>query len=195
MKIVCKSVGLKRCSTLKCEGSHRGSAWGRVNAFSLINIFCSSMLGRPGAGRPIGSWWRNKADFLVQAGAESCQGAMGNGVEEVSGDEIMKHLECMLRSFEKTHILVWHGELEAKFFFKLLNTAMSFVKKWMTLKSTVVEAVVVVVVIMWGHFFLIPVVSFWGGWTSETLFFSPLLHYLLYSSWKSGLSLADSWRS
>lgn len=45
---------------------------------------------------------RIKRVFLVQAGAESYQGVMSHGVEEVSGVGILKHLAGMLKNFGET---------------------------------------------------------------------------------------------
>lgn len=90
-----KSIILRKCRTVQREAHTDASAWGRS-----INLFCSSLVRRSGMGGDIGSWGRNKA-------------RMSHGIRDVNGDEIMRNLEHMLRSFWETN-MVW--TIEARFF-------------------------------------------------------------------------------
>lgn len=91
-----KSIILKKCRTVQCEAHTDTSAGGRS-----IKLFYSSLVRRPGMGGHIGSWGRNTA-------------RMSHGIGDINGDEIMKNLECMLRSFWETNIMV--STTEARFF-------------------------------------------------------------------------------
>lgn len=55
-----------------------------------------------------------KQASLDWTGAESCQRVRSNGVEELCGDEIMKHLECRLKNFGGN--IPWCEEPEASLF-------------------------------------------------------------------------------